>query len=235
MTAGKRSCRSTASTAYWGSGEMAYNPTRGRIGQRSRFSVRGLLPAGDWLPAGHQAEPHGAAQASQVVVREEPAGRLDDTLPGGGLVQGQEAATDASSCGGVVVALRLEGRVLTGTGPIVRRSRRRGSHSAGTSLRGAGRVDASADAGEGSSSETRGGRGVGAGRRDVAGSVIALAPKPERGGAEEAGGTAETAGRLCSGCLYGYLGAYGVYCVEYREFIDREEVAEECADYEDDK
>ena len=37
---------------------------------------------------------------------------------------------------------------------------------------------------------------------------------------------------LCSECVNGYLGAGGVFCVEYRELIDNERTAEECASFD---
>lgn len=39
--------------------------------------------------------------------------------------------------------------------------------------------------------------------------------------------------RICSRCEYGYIGSYGVYCIQYQEMIDFESCAQDCESYEE--
>lgn len=38
--------------------------------------------------------------------------------------------------------------------------------------------------------------------------------------------------KVCDDCTNAYLGVYGVYCIQYKEVIQNERVAEKCPDYD---
>lgn len=201
-------------------------------GEGSGRRLRRLLPA----ETGHARDDDQGSDDPQEegerIFRRDTAGGLVHALPRCRLVQEPQASTGHGVDPRDLGEVRLGRRLPTGTGPERDRSARRTDARTGVGAGNQGVLDpAPGDDQRRRCAEEGTGGMVERVLAVVRDSGTEEAPEVEDRPSE--GAPDVESGRLCGSCVHGYIGAHGVFCVEYSEFIWNEECAQHCGSFEE--